>query len=407
MEKENRENRIMSYKQVKNMSMFDAYVEEEYIYFSNNTFNALMRIDKKSWKCKYLKSFGGNDLWSKSLHKKIEKYNNCLFFFPNYAKGISKYNLTTGELSFYKNQEDFLWIANIVILDKMACLVPKSLEQDFWLFDMETCCYINKKKWNQYIQNTTHSEHINLRNAVINQNSVWTFDHLTNILIKITPVIDECKVYYLRDSDKICSIASDGENLWIGLYQNQSLVKWNFEEGIVETHSLNWHNRNNKEVFFLFYLRERLFILPVEKDEVLVFDFQHNIRSIPIHQRKRVNDPIRKKLPLCNRCIIDNRNVYLLPNASDKMYVYNLDTNIITGKKIVFNELKIYYNNILQVECWGNNERYIKEMEQGLMNVRVDDLLCIVKEECNNDMAGVGHKIGCGNSIYNVIKNDC
>lgn len=397
----------MSYEQVKNLGMFDAYIDAEYIYFSNNTFNALIRMDKESGECKYLTSFEENVSWGKSLHKKVEKYNNCLFFFPNFSDGISKYNLTTGELSLYKSQDEFLWLANIVIIGKMACLIPKSLEQEFWLFDMETCCYINKKKWNQHIKWMVKSEHIDFRNAVANHNSVWTFDFLTNTLIKITPVIDECKVYCLRESDEICSIASDGEYLWIGLYQNQSIVKWNFEKGIVETYSLNWNNKNNKELFFMFYLGESLFVLPVEKDEMLVFDFQGDIRNIPIYQRKRVNDPIRGKIPLCNRCIKDNRNVYLLPNASDKMYVYNSETHTLIEKEVVFAEPEIYYNRILQIEHWGNGKQYMQESGQGFMNVCVDDLLRIVKGKYYDDVMGVGHKIGYGNLIYSVIKGDC
>lgn len=37
---------------------------------SLNTFNALICMDRKSGECKYIKSFEGNAMWSKGLHKK-------------------------------------------------------------------------------------------------------------------------------------------------------------------------------------------------------------------------------------------------------------------------------------------------------------------------------------------------
>lgn len=390
----------MSYEQCRNLSMFDAYIEGEDIYFSNNTFNAFMRVNRKNGICTYLRSFPDEMVWAKVLHKKIERYNDCLFFFPNEAKGISKYNLLTGEMNFYKGKNDFYEMANIVIFNKIACMIPKSNEQDFYLFDMEHCRYIDKKKWNEKIKSILNRNDVRFANAAIRKDKVIVWGYTTNFLIEICLLTDECSVHYLREEDQIASAVIDDHYIWLFLLQDQALVKWDKDRGILEEFPLKQYGQTiKKEGYYLFAEKGKLILLPTVDDELFIMFSQYGIKKYLFPQRRRVNDPTRQSVPLCYRCVAHEKTIYFLPHASDKMYVYNLDINSIIGIQIEIDK-ELYYRNVFRSQI---RLQYKVESYKEYGNALLEDLLYCIEKEYYIEKKERVTNVGYGQSIYDKL----
>lgn len=403
----------MGYEQSKNLGMFDAYIDLENIYFSNNTFNALMCFNKEKKICTYLGSFEGDALWAKGLHKKVERYHEKLFFFPNNANGVSTYDITTGEISFFACEE-YLEVAEVIIFGKFACMVPKSLNQAFYLFDMEEFCYIKKKNWNKVIRDTLGNIDVNFLNASVTKNTIWVIGAFKNFLVEISLESEECKIYYLREEDQACGITSDEEHVWVFLYQNQTVVQWDKEKGDLQSFSLLQYSKpsDKKEVYYLYYIKQNLFLLPFESGQLFVIDTWNEIRRIKIPQRNRVKDAVRKKLPLSFRCVADENDIYILPYASDKLYRYNIKAGQVMWFELIFKNKLSYYKEIACVhKMWTKENRFITEKTEGYnkgewKNILLEEFVDIVENDFYIKIEGEHFENQYGDVLYEYVKNN-
>lgn len=403
----------MGYEQSKYMAMFDAYIDSEQIFFSNNSFNGLISMDKKNGRCNYITAFSGDVPWAKGMHKRIIKYKDRLFFFPNAAKGISVYNLNTNKMQFFKGDVGYWELTEIFAFGQVAYLIPKSMEQSLYLFDMEEYKFTEISGWNRNIQKTVHDcEQLQPNCACVIEKFFWTFIRNTNILIETSIITGESVFYHLDKDFTINYMVADGENLWISSKKKDIVIRWNKERGILEQIVLSdaREKSNPGDSNQLKCFQNRLLILPERGGEILIIDSDRRITSISIPDLRRVKDNTRKNLSLFGGCMIDNNDIYLLPYAADGLYILRLESKEITRQSLAFTNADYYYRNIALINnMWTMESPYVLERmefyhEGAYQNILFDDFTYIIGKNLQESRSSIKNRTGCGCNIHDYIK---
>ncbi len=346
----------MDYEQNKSMAMRDMYIDSDGIFFSNYTFNALIFMDKISGVCQFVSSFDGAISGEVVQHKRIIRYNENLFFFPEWAQGISKYNLVTKKMEFYKSTERYIELTDVIVYDQNAYLIPKSIKQPIYIFDMEKCCYIDKSDWNKRIINEIDkNEELQFATVCAIGKSLWIHVRNTNMLIET--IIDnwEYVIHYIEDDFLIHYITSDGKNLWMSSKINDAVACWNKDKGFLSRYVLSIYRNNGitKDMAYLKCVQEKILILPENGSELFIINLDGRIDKIVIPHINRVHDDGRKAMCWFGGCVVYDRAAYLLPWAADKLYKVNIDTYNITEYSVMFTDIECYFRNVILIsEVW-------------------------------------------------------
>lgn len=402
----------MGYEQSKSMAMRDMYIDSDRIYFSNHTFNALISMDKISGEFRYLKSFNGVVPWMKALHRRIIMYKESLFFFPDDSKGISKYNLVTGEIDFFKAKEKFMQVADAFLFGKNAYLVPRSIKQPFYVFDMERCRYESRYCWNlMIIEKLGINYEIFIWPPCIIERTIWVLVKNLNVVIE-TSIDDWSIELYFFDKDLLFdSITSDGKNIWLSSGSNDVIICWNKSIGLVRRYVLS-EFRNSKmtrDISRLIFVQDRIFVLPKMGNELFVINLSGRVEKIIIPHLQRVHDLARESCALFSECVVYEGEVYLLPLAANKMYRLSLCEYKITEFDMTFFDIETYYKNIVVAsEIWQDKEpiiEYLEQYHEGVhQNVNLFDYLYIIITDIQSKERITQEKETCGHNIFELIK---
>lgn len=400
----------MSYEQSKSMAMRDMYIDGDNIFFSNHTFNALIYMNKKDGELHYEKSFPGNVTWMKGMHRKIIKYKDYLYFIPNEASGISKYDLKTKEIKFYKSDMDFLILSDAIVFGNTLYLIPRLLNQPLYLFEMDKCIFIKNESWNQRIfSELACDENSQAMRSCIIEKTIWTLMKNINVLIE-THLNLECSIYRFENNFLIHDIASDGKNLLMISQEEDTVVRWNKNHGFVDKYVLTSYRKNKiRDGDCIDYRFGNIIILPQRGNEFCVINPNGKIIALEIPSIKRVDDKAREQMPLFGGFSFYGNEVYFLPWAADKLYVFSLDTYEIKLYDMTFKEIESYYKNIAKVSEIGNDGCLIKEAnecyhEGKFQNIDLTDHMHILTTNLYNDANKEKYFDNSGEKIYTFIK---
>lgn len=382
----------MGYEQSRYLAMRDAYIDSDGLYFSNHTFNALMFMDMLTNEIQYIKPFEGDETWMKGIHRRVIRYMDSLFFFPDCASGISKYNLNTKEMNFFGGNEEIFELADAIQFGKIVCLVPRSINQSFYLFDMEECQYVSKRSWNLIImQEFDMNNEIMLWPPCTIGRSFWVLIKGFNIIVETSIDNWVLKFYYFGEKLLFDSITSDGENIWLSAGKNDVIICWNPNRGIINRYNLSKY-RNSEvggDISRLTFAKNRIFVLPKTGTELFIIELTGNIKKLNIQYLTRVQDVTRGAIfPLFSGCVEYERSVYLLPWAADKMYRVNMDEFVIKEYDMIFRDVSIYFKNVIGISNLCKNYNLIYESEEFYGAVNLIDYMHIIE----NDLWDGGNK---------------
>ena len=397
----------MDYEHVKSMAMRDMYIDSDCIYFSNHTFNALIAMNKENGEFQFVKSFNKDEFWMKGLHRRVIKYRKSLFFFPDASKGITKYNLDTREMDFFKSNEKVLDLADAILFGKNVYLIPKSINQPLYLFDMENYCYESKDSWNSMIM-----EKVNVNTEIMIWppctigRTIWVLLKDLNVVIETS--IDNWKLefYCFERNILFDSITSDGENIWLASGTNDVVICWNKDRGVIKEYVLSdfRSKKSVRDISRLIFIQDRIVVLPKKEKEIFVINLTGSINVITLPHLQHVSDPARGELfPLFSGCTTYDGEVYLLPWAADKMYKLNLDTYDITEFDTTFKDVKSYYINILRnSETWQDINPIIED-KRFYRSIDLNEYLYIIINDSWDYKQNVDNKEIYGCNIYDLM----
>ncbi len=120
-----------------NLNFDDAYVKDEYLYFSASDFNGLFRLKKGESYAEWLGWFQKEPLWQKRIHYKIVEQDGRLFFNPFFGHGIHTYDLKKQDLKFYPFDDTKpVSFSNAIKSEGKIYLIPLNPRTPFTIYDM-------------------------------------------------------------------------------------------------------------------------------------------------------------------------------------------------------------------------------------------------------------------------------
>lgn len=249
------------------MGYFCVEKTEQGVYASCFEINAFVEIIGN--RSKVLGSFR-NEKNIDSLHRRIIKNNNLIFFVPKRAKAVSYYNLFSKEMKYInicsKNEEVSI-IADAKLYEGKIYMFPKSLEQNLKILDIET---LNIEERDDYRQKLIEAgmpvkQEFDTYSVAQYGKTFWIVPFKSNKVIKYDIktgdiTIKEFEVENLRN------ISISSQYLWINCFNEATVVRINRKNG--ESILIRNTNDGVKDYHRVLCYKERIFLLPVKGYEI-------------------------------------------------------------------------------------------------------------------------------------------
>ncbi|MCI9590095.1 MAG: hypothetical protein HFG42_06015 [Lachnospiraceae bacterium] len=250
---------------VAKLTFSDAYIDDKTMYVSHNAYNGLFKIDRNNYKATFVRKFENEEIGKPSLHSRITKWGESLFFFPFWANGISRYDIRTGEMEHY----DLENYHTIDILEKKEKIIlfPCYLNQSVMAFYPECKRLTIDHEWTKMLRKYVF--HLDYRGfARINRvnGKIYIGMSRTTILLEIDENnIENYKVINLEmQGNTIYDIFTDNkERLWITTFSGTEIYEYDIKNGDTIQISDTVCTVIQK---YIFLQNKRIFVVSAEKE---------------------------------------------------------------------------------------------------------------------------------------------
>jgi len=215
-------------------SIFDAVMEDDYLWFSNNTFNAICKCELATLKVEILGYFNNYEKCHQRLHRKVLKYQNRLFFIPHKEQYIDifdienkeQYSIDLPEIMWEKN--DF-FVSDAYLINKEIWIFPLNSKQAVLIYDIEKNEFRENKKLSDFIKKYTGTV-LTYKSVCVYGSCIWLVILHKNIILKYDYVEDEMEEIRLERSN-LYSIYVCENKIWLGTLDEYIIVlnKYNYE----------------------------------------------------------------------------------------------------------------------------------------------------------------------------------
>jgi hypothetical protein len=210
----------------------------EYFWFTSCDFNALFRMDKRTWEAEYMGSFPNERLGALRLYGLIATYNGKLYFAPYYANEIAIYDIASREFEkialapvetdrnasygaekFYSIKQCGKWI--FFIPASYPALLRYDTENGALEYFSEWISPLNKH------MAEADSHKIFFADAVIVENKIYAAAWNANAVVVFDTDAYDANIIIV--GDKTCrykSICFDGSVFWLLPRHENAVVMW-------------------------------------------------------------------------------------------------------------------------------------------------------------------------------------
>lgn len=214
------------------LSFADFITDENKLYFSNRTFNALVIADRKSREVEELIPFDGEKLNMRELHMNCLRRGNKIIFLPQGNRPVHIYDIVSGKQTCcrmegeWERTQDVPWYGH-VWQDKIY-LLPCGGGRGLWTLNQDD--QVEKELWWKVESGKNYFVH-----GDINERQFYTLEAESNHLTVTDLSTREIKQYRLPD-EKVFRIIYDGQLFWYITVDNMKIVGWLPEQGVVESY---------------------------------------------------------------------------------------------------------------------------------------------------------------------------
>lgn len=221
------------------ISFDGAYDAGDKLIVSSKLFNGMLEIDKNSNEAEYVCGFLGEKSSALGLHHKVYKYNECLIFIPDNAKGINIYNIREQRMSYYAIDEKYakrtrcvgaiivaneLWLFYAYAEHPIVVFDLDSLEKSF-SFDLLS--ELPEEILKRTETPTFWSGFEKVENKIYGV--IWDSLYVVEIEVNSKNV----HIYTVEgDGCRLSDFTYDGDWFWLIEAKNKNVIKWNPQQGI-------------------------------------------------------------------------------------------------------------------------------------------------------------------------------
>lgn len=237
---ENNAGRIKEYRTF--FSITDYVEDEEQIYFANANYNALVVVEKDTWKVVEHIPFIETQKDVRNMHLQCFRLNNLLYFLPARQPYLHVFNLDSKKQGIFRFSEpeemvSRMW-ASPESWEHFSCgeqeyLLPSYGQYGLWSLSAQEANPTLEKWWNIL------SADMGLKHGALNQECFYSLAVNSNQLY-ITNVIDKTIERNILPSEHVLCITYDGHNFWYTAQGTSEIVCWNQTQGVVDRYSVQY-----------------------------------------------------------------------------------------------------------------------------------------------------------------------
>lgn len=370
----------------------------------------IFSINKMNWSSHLLKNI--NISGEKRLvFEYAFEYNNDIFFIPKSFDRFSRiliYHMQTDEIEYLDIKFRTEGFRPCCKVGKEIWMFPRKENEDAIIFSMEDNSVKVLETWKDSVvmyaigkQNCVIGDVIQVDEYIYHTVS-WT-----NIMVRINVKNHEVKTYKLPEDIRLSNaIDYDGNCFWMTLKDNEGIIAWNVEEGIVKWYNETladyavkhqWHN------WFSFVIcgKKYLWLVPTGEDQLLYMNYDTGrIEYIKINSTERG----RKKWNYCgagftyiSKC---GNEVRLFPFAAESILCIDIAKDCLTEQ----------ITRIRLPDEWLEEDiiRYEYGLEKTAVEGRISlkDVIDIYNNDVDIDEKVSGNKC-IGTNIWKNIAGGC
>jgi len=376
-------------------------------------FNALFKINKKSFKAEYKGSFPDEQVTLPCLYIGVAFYNGKLYFSPYNAKEIAGYDIDTDmffkiRIPWLKSSCEsvrfislFQYSSYIFFVGENGVIVKYSPDEEEWQYFY---CLVGD---NDILFSAVHANENILALASKNKKSVLLFN------------MDTCEShlnYIGNEIGAFSGICFDGENYWISPLYEGSVVKWNAVDNSCKMfcdYPKGFSVADARESFFFaHYSNGFVWLFPHGANMVLKINVCDGTISIAeeFQQKLGCEADTCYSFNYLFATVSDNM-IYSFIEKTNKFVLYNTETSEIVEKLILIDpeEKSKMEKHFLQAFAEIYKKVYLHKEDIFLKYFSVDfndyiDYIC--NNRCYDGLENKSHNvyINAGDIIYKHLK---
>lgn len=327
-----------------NITFCDYYEENGYAYLSNLTYNALIKTEIKTGMSEIIGYFPHASLAAKALHKRVTKYGNNLFFFPELGRDIVIYHMDSASFETIpiilpQSVIGKTKVAEVVICQNIAWIFPQYISQPLLKLNMDNLQIEVEESWNrQLAQYVDDAKSLMVYNVVENEGKAWFCIRSTNYIAEVNLNQMLIKVHKVcSDNVALHSISYDGTDFWLTMVNRNDVARWNQENSNVEWYSCRDGWKGGKPPYSkIICANEKRYVIPAYSDEIMQLDFEKKeLEGIgKVSGKISFFQDERSQWPKFQEYEIKRNQVILFPLSCNSAVFINIATNEVSFKTI-------------------------------------------------------------------------
>lgn len=370
---------------------FDGWCEvQDELYLSNNFFNGLMKISRKSGEISLLSKFPIGPVFSRLLHHQPIKYKNKIIFIPHFSYGVHIYDVVTQKIDYIPVKKDE-WknfrCVDFVVWNGKLWMILSYYENAIVSMDLET----NEIEYYSDIYLPLSKVVGNLTDGVVfwsllSKKDYMLYGVIDNLgyIVEIDIKNQKTKLIEVDKQKKFLDIAICGKYFYITQYKTKDIVIFDY----INKSSYVVNNKYDEIIsddglVYSNILSVRDFVFIVSNNGERIYSLKDNQIScygvIP-KGFEDIRTDTRAIWKRFYRYDIDRNRIYLFPSRANMMVTIDIADKSISGQIFAINDE--WMNTVYQKEYV--NEYFDECLKHGEPSYECDvvDLNALINRIC-------------------------
>lgn len=339
------------------------------IYFMDMTFNGMFYLDILDWSVHFVHRFSGVETNRSELSYVSIFRDDSIYFFPNNAKIVMKYNIVTQEeqiISIENCDCEFFVTVAAVRNRQFIYLFPFDLTLGVYVLNLQDQSVTRDTALCKLFGNRTYCGNVvpldngNLLIGLYGNNQLMEIDITEKKIISCKNLEGDIKIY---------SICSDGNNCWILTTNSTDIYEWSPENDTTQIYVNEnpvWETQTKGMPYSnLIFLENEILVLNATLKYIYRIDKNKKIIASPIRlpeEFHRMNYGNGFSAICYDYKILEDK-VLIYPCWGNMLLVYDKATKQIEGKKTAIWGREIPYSSEIFMKHYRGKDRYMEDRD--------------------------------------------
>lgn len=369
---------------------------EDRIYFMAAIFNGLFYLDTKDLSVHFVHRFSCGEASARGLSSCSMFYAGSVYFFPNRANVIMKYDISKQEEQIIPIQgysEDFFLTISVIKRGHFAYVFPYFLGKGVYRFDLQK----QKVEKDKELSLLFHADSYCANVELVRDNSILLGMDQSDLLMEID--LDAKRIIHSKNLGKgiqIYSIYCEGDECWIISTNMTDIYKWNRKNNAIEVYkneNVVWGGTKGLPYANMIFLEDEILVLNAHLKNILRINEEKKTIEEPIAfpEGFELIQEILPNAPVCGQYTVLKDTVLLYPGRGNMLLIYDKRTRQLTGKEWTISEkeapcLREALREIcMQNKGWQSENKYMRTLR---------NYVAVVETDKNSVMVSDNAKIG-------------